>query len=609
MNKKLIILASIIGLPFISNAQLSKGGFPWSMTQQIDINAVQPLLHELPLPDWNAFQEMQDQEASFNKPNYVSLFSASNIKFPEDGSFKFLNNGDKIWIAKVKIAGAKGLGLYFDNFNLPKGVSMYVSNANGKHVLGAYDASNNNNYNNFVTEAVQGEVANIELNIPSFVNENEIALNINNVAVYFEGIANLARFTDAYDGGVLINAIDTQYYGRSSSCNINAICPLGEKYHLQKDAALQQLIPSRWGAFSCSGTMVNRIDNTPSDCKQYYLTAGHCEGSNSLNSSTFSQILLRYQYESSTCANNAIPESKTMVGAKFVARSYVNSGNPSGIIGDFLLLELNDKIPESWNVNLAGWNRETTIPRNVTQPKQFSNFSHPSGDTKKIAATQNITSVSNGAPNSHWFITYDDNKGIIEGGSSGSGLFNEEGYLIGIASTAGANQMDAACNVTHRGGATGNGGRGAYNYIYYAQFSNSWDYSIDGNSDNRKLKPWLDPNGTNATKAPIVTSSCTPIYDENVSVKEGTNIDLGAYINIYPQPVTNGTLYVQFNFTENKTVQMNIIDINGRTVKTFVAESVRDNRTALDVSSLNSGFYMLNILSDGQVHTQKIVIN
>src|SRR5690606_12379308 len=144
---------------------------------------------------------------------------------------------------------------------------------------------------NFAIEPVQGEVADIELNIESFVDVSSIEMHINEIATYFIGISHLDKFSD--NTGVFVDRIDRENFGHSSQCNVNAICPLGEKYPLQRQAALQQLLVMGGGVATCSGTMVNVVGNSVNDCKLMYLTAGHCDPRSSKNSSSFSQILLR----------------------------------------------------------------------------------------------------------------------------------------------------------------------------------------------------------------------------------------------------------------------------------------------------------------------------
>ncbi len=56
--------------------------------------------------------------------------------------------------------------MYYDRFSLPEGVRLFLSNANGRQVLGAYTAANNDAASGrFANEPVEGSIVNMELNI------------------------------------------------------------------------------------------------------------------------------------------------------------------------------------------------------------------------------------------------------------------------------------------------------------------------------------------------------------------------------------------------------------------------------------------------------------
>jgi hypothetical protein len=72
-------------------------------------------------------------------------------------------------------------------------------------------------------------------------------------------------------------------------------------------------------------------------------------------------------------------------------------------------------------------------------------------------------------------------------------------------------------------------------------------------------------------------------------------------LNVFPNPVTNGVLYITSNSNEDKTVS--IFDVLGKLVlKTNVTNQ------PINVSSLNKGVYILKITEEGQTATRKLVI-
>src|SRR5690606_2486304 len=140
----------------------------------------------------------------------------------------------------------------------------------------------------------------------------------------------------------------------------------------------------------------------------------------------------------------------------------------------------------------AGWNRQPNIATTVLAPQKFIGFHHPYGDNKKLSTSQSIESLSwpsdlPDANGTRWF--QQTTEGYAGPGSSGSGLFDGNGRLIGIASTASISE-DVPINCFFNADMdTGY----AMDVIWYDKLSHGWNYSTNGPADNRKIQPWLDP--------------------------------------------------------------------------------------------------------------------
>lgn len=94
---------------------------------------------------------------------------------------------------------------------------------------------------------------------------------------------------------------------------------------------------------------------------------------------------------------------------------------------DFALLELQEKIPSSYNAYLSGWDLSNQAPSDVVC------VHHPSGDVKKISYYKGATvpsSYSEAPKTYHWKILK-WTRGTTEEGSSGSPLFNNRGLIVG----------------------------------------------------------------------------------------------------------------------------------------------------------------------------------
>ena len=171
------------------------------------------------------------------------------------------------------------------------------------------------------------------------------------------------------------------------------------------------MIITRDGTRFCTGTMIN---NTGLNRRQLFLTANHC-----LFTSPYNFVAV-FNYQRPSCGGDGPDPSiiQSAHGMKLIA-TYAQS--------DFALLEITEKIPDSYNVYLAGWDISSAAPANVF------GVHHPSGDVKKISFYNGTTVASSWTEfpkKLHWSIPA-WTRGTTEPGSSGSALFNSRGLIVG----------------------------------------------------------------------------------------------------------------------------------------------------------------------------------
>lgn len=608
---KKVLFSAVFALSSLGltvNAQISQGGLPWSMVNESTF--VESPVSRLTNPDWTAYLASEtDNSNIYTKPYVGGLIAAADFGFPQSGQLQVLPNGSKIWKGVIAVEGAPSIGLLFNLFNLPKGVKLFLTNENGKQIVGAFDATNNDPSGEFAIDVVQGNKVFVELNIDAGATLNDIKLHIDRVMVMHRGIEHLNAFVDVQP----FDQIDNQLNGSSSVCMINAICPAGDNYPNNRKATIQTLLPSGQYVSLCSGTLVNNTGNTTADCKAYVLTASHCEGTGSLTNSTFNQLMIRFNFERSSCSNTAPTNGVTLTGANIMARSYLISDNPSDIDGDFMLYQLRQAIPASVGAVLNGWNRGNSLPATLSSPKKYIGFHHPNGDNKKVSSAQQIHSLnfSNGSnfPNSNrWtlFLT----EGYSATGSSGSGLFDGDGYLIGDLSTGGEYQMPASCRVN-----AANQNTNAGDFVNYQKLWHAWEYSTDGTADNRRLKPWLDPVNTGATKLKSASSSCVTLTtgggtldDNTVSINDVEDALLNQ-VSVFPNPSSTGMIQLKYNFKESIDLKLEVVDVTGRKVFDNQYNSLKSGSQQIDLSKLSGGVYVVKFVAGGVSIGKKIVIN
>jgi hypothetical protein len=601
--KKICLAITALTMYHVSNAQLSKGGIPQSFNLNTNTD-VAALNYKAPSKeDYDKVLQESFEKNPFGSFK-VGINMPINVKFPESGTFEYAANGDVVWRAQVKIDGAPAVTFVYDHFVLPKGVKMYLYNGNKKQILGAYTQENNSPVDEkFSTEAVQGDVVNIELNIASNVNSNDIKLNINSALVYFTSYEYLNQYITMDDAAKPTDPDQFGLEGRSSQCMINALCPQGDGYEEYRKATVQILDPSSGGA--CSATMVNTTNNNEADCKQYLATASHCESTgNSVSDDAFSTLLIRYNFQKTACSSTTAAQVNTLTGANFKARSpFSSSMQPGSTPSDFMLLEVRSPIPESWNVNLAGWDRSATVTESLTDNKKYIGFHHPGADIKKILFNKNISNSTFGIsyPNNYFSIALpsDQSGGGAAPGSSGSGLSNGDGKIIGIASTA--NNPLADCGPTNL--TPNNAQKTFFLSVKYGKFSSTWENDAD---PSKQLKAWLDPTNTGAITTNTLTSSCKPVAG-GVSINN-IDADFNNSINIYPNPSTNGHVTVQLNMKEAAKVVIDIYNVAGAKVGTIDLGTITNTKQVIDLSQYANGMYILKFNNGNTTVNKKVML-
>jgi hypothetical protein len=315
---------------------------------------------------------------------------------------------------------------------------------------------------------------------------------------------------------------------------------------------------------------------------------------------------MRFNFDQTVCnATSSIPQSKTLTGANFIARSnYDHNAPATDIKGDFLLLEVRQAIPAAWNVILAGWNKNPGIATTATLPKKLIGFHHPDADVKKVSSAQAMEGISldgTTANATHWAMQLTE--GLVSTGSSGSGLFDGDGYLIGVASVAGPDNLAPNCTLNAAGETVG----GTANIVFYSKLAFDWDYTIDGTANIRKLKPWLDPANTGTVTISPVKSNCTAI-DGGTGINVNNN-KLDNSIDIYPNPSTSGLVNVKINLASSSDITMDLYDITGKKLKSFQLKDTRTGVYTIDLSQYANGIYMLKCSDGNSVSSKKIMLS
>ena len=479
MKKKnvTIFLLSLLMAGFTAlqlNAQISQGGTPPSFLDKslsADVESI-----DLPAPDADALLA-EDLKQEPGQPLRVGVPVAVNKGIETAGTWTHLPDGGKIWRLKLSSEGAFALGVYYDNFYLPEGGELYLYNADKKQVIGAFTSYNNHASGLFATELIQGDEVNLEYYQPAGTEERP-ELFISDIAYIYKH-ADFPHLQPEYDP--------------SWPCMINVVCEEGEGWEKQKQGVVKQLMLVNGGYYYCSGSLIN---NTEWDRTPYLLTAKHC--GNGASASEMNQWVFYFNYEAIYC-NGSSGTYQTMTGAQLRAKDpYPNTDNGS----DFLLVELNNNVPDSYDPYYNGWDR-MDVPGD-----SGVGIHHPNGDIKKISTYDYMVSSTQwtGAA-THWRLNWKETVNglsIMQGGSSGSPIFNQEKVIIG--SLTGGYESNSCSNPSPAW----------YGKVY-------WHWDKNGTTADHRLKDWLDPNDRGWEMCGAASwDDSTPITDFEAETDETT---------------------------------------------------------------------------------------
>lgn len=590
MKKVLLSALAFTAMTSLAMAQ-GKGGYPWSYQYSERGVTVNSATLSFPSLNMDEIRE-QDQAAEVSmipQPTRVAFPVSAHVNLSNAGKFTYLENGDIIWSAKVSIPGAKVIDAYFDQFDLPKGVKLYFFNENKRQIDGFYDESAEDEFNTFRSDLVQGDVLNIELNIPAGTDLSKVQFNINKFGAYYRGGIAM-QVAQVYSGnGVTVDA--TQ---QDDACHTNANC---ENYGTTYYQAKQTAAHIDMGGYVCSGNLIN---NTAQDCKPLFITASHCEGTSSFRDATFSRWRFYFNYETETCpAGGPVNVAQYVTGAKFKTRSVLPSAsnpNDQSLRADHLLLELNTtkEVLESYDAYLGGWDRMLDVPTAPAE-KLWVNFSHPNGLRKKIMMSNEMTgdgTFNQGTiQNTHWEIG-NHTVGGTQGGSSGSALFHAPTQrIIGVLSGGPAAVGDPNCPNIKKANSL------------FAKLTRAWSNTAGegGNTDTTALRKHLDPIGSNVMAIDgkkVEAGNC----QANTSVGQINALQAG--LTLYPNPAAN-QLNVKFNMRNGVKYSMTINDMFGKTLGKY---DLTSGQSLIDVSTFANGMYIITLTDGTNIATQKVVI-
>jgi hypothetical protein len=323
----------------------------------------------------------------------------------------------------------------------------------------------------------------------------------------------------------------------AGTCSPDVVCSAGDSgidtaiSQLKKSVARMNFI-SGGSSYLCTGTLINSTSQ-----QNFLLTANHCISTQAEASS----IQTRWFYESTTCGGG--------VAALNPGSDVVGGGAQLVFTNQFVdstLLRLNLSPPGG--ARFAGWDSaEMSVNTTVVS------LSHPTGDVMKYATgTMSVPGQTDGLLRLRGYeqemygILF--SRGVIEGGSSGSGIFTlSAGQLVlrGVLSSSTLDSAGNSMSCAHPG-QNANYGRFSYFYPQVAALLAGGSLPVDDH-----------PN------QPMPTATAIPLDGTPVRGTLGSIGDLDVFrINV----AQAGTVYVKSS--GGYDLIGNLMDANGATLET-----------------------------------------
>ena len=540
MRNSAFSVALFILIVFSGRTQFGDGSLPVTFSDKFAVSALtEDRTIVLNSPSVEDLLE-EDQKISIpGVPNRVGINISAELSLIDEGRWSFLPNGDKICRLVIHMEHAKAIGLYFEEgVKIPEQASLHVFDPQGQKVLGAF-SSQNDGFK--AMEMIPGETLVLEYYEPK-----------NTIGQALVKIKQAVFFYKAFELNEEVLQDD-----KVLDCQVDVNCPEGQSWSAQRRSVVMYTYAQGMSTGTCTAVMVN---NTAQDCTPYLLSASHC-GFVGVGDD-ISNWVWYWNYEKNSCEpgtgnqNSLSLPPTTLTGGVVRGSSQDGSANngmgfPEIVGTDIVLIELNQRPPDIYNAYLSGWSKSTTLPISGVS------IHHPDGNVKKIATTNQITNSSNFFWCVQWMAT-GSGFGMLEPGSSGCPLFDQDGRVVGIGSFS----SPAPCSIN--------------------QMDCFGKISSSGAPSSANISFWLDPISTGASFTDGKENFCSSATIPIIQPKQ---------LQLYPNPA-NEELFI----STSDWTKVFITDVFGHVLNSMF----NDSSNNISLIGLTAGYYVVIVeLKDG----------
>lgn len=375
----------------------------------------------------------------------VATHRAMSATSMSQGTWQALSDGTFVWRLDISSQNALGIRVHFTSFSTGYGkVWVHDTNTPARQTFGPYSGKGRNNSGDFWSDAVFSNQVEIEYvpaagaatsgNPPFTISE---ILHIWQLGPYAAPRQNGASQSTTTDQSTfqIVPTRTTTAGSPNYSCFVDAACE-------DSSSVVAEAAPSTaiilFSDYQCSATILNTANTEPE-----ILTAGHC-----VNTETDAEgTEAFFNVQDSSCNANEDTTLTTQILASFPSAdgvellAYVDepflggSDYQTQITNDidYSLILLNN-FPASSDFVLSGYTATAQ-----TTGASVTSLSYPDGLYMQYAAgTVEAGSTSDQSFFDNAYEIDQSTNGRVDEGSSGSGIFDGGGHLVGLLSTADA---------------------------------------------------------------------------------------------------------------------------------------------------------------------------
>ncbi|MBI3471122.1 MAG: trypsin-like peptidase domain-containing protein [Candidatus Solibacter usitatus] len=362
---------------------------------------------------------LEEQPMRANAHGQVPVGTTRRLDGEAAGAWETLPDARRIWRVALRSPGAAALRVHFRGFAVGKG-KVWIYSPADPSVDGVYTGSGTYEDGDFWSGTVSGDTLIVEY-LPDAAQPGDDSLPFQIDAV-----------------GHVWTAMEQP---QESNVPMVAPCQLDFKCYsqwAQIGSGVAQMVflnDADKNFYVCTGALVNTRN---SSLAPYFLTANHCIGTDSEARS----LQTYWFYETAQCNGAAVTRSVAtrIDGARLLATAPMAEG-------DYSLLRLN-ALPAA-TVWFAGWD-----PTDPPFGASLTGIHHPGGSYKRISfgqrAADTTANVGGEVAPANKFYRVRENQGRIEGGSSGSPLYIDNGRIVGTLTYGPMNPPNGtACDIAN----------------------------------------------------------------------------------------------------------------------------------------------------------------